>query len=148
MPVVVTGAERPLGAAIVAALLAAGVPDLRAVVADRAAALAGATRGVRVSVTDLDDVERLAAACTGAHTVVHLALRPAQTLPLLLDAVEDTGVARLVVVTTAPDAQVAGRLLRATAYDVVVVVAPSLDVVDPGVVDAVLAADRRPGPVS
>lgn len=104
MPVVVTGADRPLGGALVLALLERGVPDLRAVVRDRAYAPALRAAGVRVSVGDLSDPLRLGAVLEGAHTVVHLDIgpdgrgKPLDTWEWLLDAAEDTGLHRIVTV--------------------------------------------------
>jgi uncharacterized protein YbjT (DUF2867 family) len=146
MPVVVTGADRPLGRALVRHLAAAGVPDLRAVVRDphRAAPLRAAD--ARVSVGDLSDPLRLGAVLEGAYTVVHLDAgpdgggSPLDTWDWLLDAAEDTGLRRIVTVlppgTAAPE----------SPYETVVVpgpeTAPDADP-DPALVAALAAADRR-----
>lgn len=140
MPVVVTGADAPLGAAVVAAFLAAageGEPvELRATVRDRGAAAELIAAGVRTAVSGLDDPLRLGAVFEGAHTVVHLD-DPAGSWDLLLEAAEDTGVRRLVAVL-GPDAPVPA----APAYDLVVLrVAPGTP--DAAVAAAVVAADRR-----
>ena len=137
MPVVVTGADGPLGAAVVAAFLACGEEiELRATVRDRAAVAPLVAAGVRTAVSDLVDPLRLGAVLEGAHTVVHLD-DPAGTWELLLDAAEDTGVRRLVTVlppgAAAPDAG---------PYELVVL-RDAPDAPDAALVAAVLAADRR-----
>ena len=140
MPVVVTGADAPLGAAVVVAFLAAageGEPvELRATVRDRGAAAELIAAGVRTAVSGLDDPLRLGAVFEGAHTVVHLD-DPAGSWDLLLEAAEDTGVRRLVAVV-GPDAPVPA----APAYDLVVLRVPP-GTPDAAVAAAVVAADRR-----
>ncbi|WTW97419.1 NAD(P)H-binding protein [Streptomycetaceae bacterium NBC_01309] len=151
MPVVVIGADRPLGAALVLALVDLGVPDLRAVVRDRSHAPALRAAGVRVSVGDLSDPLRLGAVLEGAHTVVHLDAGPEgsggplDTWDWLLEAAEDTGLAR--IVTVVEDDRV---LPDQGGYDVVFL--PSgvtrssggtTDAVDPALVSALIEADRR-----
>ncbi|NUU23421.1 MAG: NAD(P)H-binding protein, partial [Streptomycetaceae bacterium] len=107
MPVVVTGADQPLGRALALALAERGVPDVRAVVRDRGAAPALRTAGVRVSVGDLSDPLRIGAVLEGAHTVVHLdgsdtggtpGGGPLATWEWLVEAAEGTGLRRIVTV--------------------------------------------------
>ncbi|MDI2128269.1 SDR family oxidoreductase [Yinghuangia seranimata] len=149
MPVVVTGAGTPLGRALALALVERGVPDVRAVVRDPAAAAALRVAGVRVSVGDLSDPLRLGAVLEDAHTVVHLDAGPdgrggpLDTWEWLLDAAEDTGLRR--VVTALPDDVPAPA---AGGYELVVVrtgttgPGPEHDV-DQRVLAALLEADRR-----
>lgn len=104
MPVVVTGAHLPLGRALVLVLAERGVPDLRAVAADRVGAAPLRAAGVRVAVGDLSDPLRLGAVLEGAHTVVHLdggpegGGSPLDTWAWLLEAAEGTGLRRIVTV--------------------------------------------------
>jgi NAD(P)H dehydrogenase (quinone) len=158
MPVVVTGADRALGRAVVDALLAAGAAEVRATVRDRSVVAGLVAAGVRTAVSDLVDPLRFGAVLEGAHTVVHLdADAPQDSWQLLLEAVEDTGVRRLLTVVVGGTNQVsgwgedagsgedAGRAAAPPgtgAYDVVVVRAASW-APDPAVVAALLAADRR-----
>lgn len=142
MPVVVTGADSPLGAAVVAAFLAAARAgdevELRATVRDRGAVAALVAAGVRAAVSDLDDPQRFGAVLEGAHTVVHLD-DPLATWGLLLDAAEDTGLLRVVTVL-GPDAPPP----EAPDYELVVLRAAAGVPVD-AVAAAVLVADRRVG---
>ncbi|MEU8133048.1 NAD(P)H-binding protein [Streptodolium elevatio] len=151
MPVVVIGADRPLGGALVLALVELGVPDLRAVVRDRAYAPALRAAGVRVSVGDLSDPLRLGAVLEGAHTVVHLDTGPEgsggplDTWDWLLEAAEDTGLTRIVTVVEderiSPDrggydvVLLPGRITRSCGG--------ATDAVDPALVSALIEADRR-----
>ncbi len=115
MPVVVTGADGPLGAAVLAAFLAgADRVELRATVRDRGAVGALVAAGVRTAVSDLEDPTRFGAVLEGAHTVVHLD-DPLATWDFLLDAAEDTGLVRVVTVLD-PSA----RAPDAPGYDLVV----------------------------
>lgn len=127
MPVVVTGGDAPMGRAVLAALRAEGVPDLRATVATRAAQRELVAAGVRTALVDWSavDLERLGGVLTGAHTVVHLAAAP---LAVVEAAAEGTGVQRVVLVADGP--------APASVLDVVVV--PPGD----AAVAGVLAADR------
>ena len=166
MPVVVTGADQPLGLAVVGALLAAGATEVRATVRDRAAVPGLVGRGVRTAVSDLVDPLRFGAVLEGAHTVIHLdgghpggshsagavagATReadrdPAGTGPggeptgswdLLLEAAEDTGVRRLVTVCRP------GVDPPPCPYHLIVVRAPSYRP-EPELVAALVEADRR-----
>ncbi len=133
MPVVVTAAETPLGRLVVARLLADGA-EVRAIVERATDDL-----GVPTSLTKWDDGERLGAVLEGAHTVVHLA--SLKRIPDLLDAAEDSGLRRIVVVTR--DAVAA---LDGVPYEVVVVPDTrrrfrSADL--EALADAVVEADRR-----
>jgi hypothetical protein len=140
MPVVVTGADSPLGAAVVAAFLAAAPAgeqvELRATVRDRSAAAPLVAAGVRTAVSGLDDPLRLGAVFEAAHTVVHLD-DPAGTWDLLLEAAEDTGVRRLLTVLPpgAPEPE-------AGPYELVVL-RPAEGTPERTVAAALVAADRR-----
>lgn len=147
MPVVVTGAGLPLGRALLAALADQGVPDLRAVVRDRADAAALRVAGIRVSVGDLSDPLRLGAVLEGAHTVVHLDAgpdgggSPMDTWEWLLDAAEDTGLHR--IVTVVPQGS---RMPESSLYDTVFLVGeitPPTGTAAPGLVAELVAADHR-----
>jgi nucleoside-diphosphate-sugar epimerase len=154
VPVVVTGADQPLGAAVVDALLAAGAGaagggvggvEVRATVRDRSAVPGLVRRGVRTAVSDLVDPQRFGAVLEGAHTVIHLDAAdpdgrgpgPVGTWDLLLDAAEDTGLRRVVTVcgpgTPVPEAG---------PYHLVVVRAAGYRPV-PALVAALVEADRR-----
>lgn len=129
MPVVVTGGDEPLGAAVLAALQGTG--ELRAVVSTRSAQRALVQVGVRAALVGLDDVDTLAAVMTGAHTVVHAAgPEPADTLPAVREAAGRVRVVRVVVVSA------------------VAVERPGLVVVAPGpdaVAEVLRADDRQEG---
>ena len=144
---VVTGADQPLGRAVVAALLAAGAAEVRATVRDRSTVRALMERGVRTAVTDLVDPLRFGAVIEGAHTVIHLdGVEPVRSWDLLLDAAEGTGVRRLVTVC----APVADLPPAASGYQVVVVLT-AFPASDPGpgaepppdLVRALVEADSR-----
>ncbi|WP_267594408.1 NAD(P)H-binding protein [Carbonactinospora thermoautotrophica] len=138
MPVVVTGADRPLGRAVVAALLRAGAAEVRATVRSRAAVADLAVLGVRVAVSDLVDPLRLGAVLEGAHTVIHLD-DPAATWDYLLEAAEDTGLRRIVTVG-APGAGPPDP----GSYDLVLVRC-AVHEPAPALVNALVAADQRRG---
>jgi uncharacterized protein YbjT (DUF2867 family) len=131
VPVVVTGADTPLGAAVVAALRGAGV-EVRATVRTRVAA---ASLPPPVAVMDLSDPLRFGAVLEGAHTLVHLDPAP---LDHVVEAAEDTSLRRLVLVRPSggPAADVDEPL------EVVLVEGDPLTA-DPAVVSAVVEADRR-----
>ena len=94
---VVTGADRPLGRAVVETLLARGVPEVRATVRARARVPELIGMGVRTAVTDLVDPQRFGAVLEGAHTVIHLDPEdPLDSWDLLLEAAADTGLRRIV----------------------------------------------------
>jgi len=115
VPVVVTGADTPLGRAVVDALLAGEAGEVRATVRDRAAVQSLAALGVPAAVTDLEDAMRFGAVLEGAHTVIHLD-DPLGTWDLLLDAAEETGLRRIVTVLPG-----AAALPDAGGYDLAVV---------------------------
>jgi uncharacterized protein YbjT (DUF2867 family) len=120
VPVVVTGADTPLGAAVVDRLVGRGL-DLRATVDTREQVAALVARGVRTAVSDLVDTERFGAVIEGAHTVVHLRGGVASAhlgLDDVVAALPDSGVARVVV--TAPLGADIPAGLRSAGVDVVV----------------------------
>lgn len=136
MPVVVTGADGVLGRALVDALLGSGPVEVRATVRTPSAARELIELGVKTAVSDLLDPERLGAVLEGAHTVVHLhGAEPLDTLELLLDAAEDTGLRRIITVTS-------GHLPPPgpTPEGVEIVVLPAGS---PTLVADLVAADRR-----
>lgn len=131
MPVVVTAAETPLGRLVVRRLVADGA-EVRAVVEKPAEDL-----GVPTALATWNDPERLGAVLEGAHTVVHLAA--ASRFGDLLDAAEDSGVRRLVVL---------GRPPRAEGYEVIAVPDTRRRFRTPpetldALADALVEADRR-----
>lgn len=135
MPVVVTGAESPLGRLVVARLRADGA-EVRAVVGSETDDL-----GVPTANAAWNDAERLGAVLEGAHTVVHLAGE--RRVPDLLRAAVDSGLRRVVVVTRAAIAALDG-----VPYEVVVVPDTRRRWRTPpgaleALADAVVAADRR-----
>lgn len=123
MPVVVTGADEPVGRGVVLALAGRGY-DVRATVRRASAVPELVARGVRTATWDEGhDVERLGAVVEAAHTVIHLRGGARDTLfslPDVLAAVEDSGVRR--IVTLAPLDRSDGELeaLRRSSYDAVV----------------------------
>lgn len=106
MPVLVTGAEQGLGAAVTQQLLASGGElraflDATAVGTDTAAALRG--RGCKVAVGELDDEGHLEAALAQVHTVAHCVVGPLEdpvaqvaNAATLASALLGAGVRRLV----------------------------------------------------
>lgn len=154
MPVVVTGADEPLGALVVDRLVGPGL-DLRATVSTRAAVAALVARGVKTAVSDLRDTERFGAVLEGAHTVIHLLglLAAVETLSDVVAALPDSGVERVVTVAPMGRDHAALRELRDTGVDVVLlrVVAlpggrPVSGAVRPDdLADALVAADRLRG---
>lgn len=137
MPVVVTGADLPRGRAVVEALLAAGVPEVRALVGSREAQRDLVARGVRTSRVGVDDPAGLAAVLLGAHTLVHLdgdAALLAGALPagaLAAGALAGSGLRRVVLLQASPE------LRHQPGLEVVIVQD------GPGLADAVLEADGR-----
>lgn len=99
MPVVITGADTPIGERVVAALEGQGL-DLRATVDDRGRVDDLVARGVKTAVSDLVDTERFGAVVEGAHTVIHLRGGSADAaldgISDVLAALPDSGVARVV----------------------------------------------------
>ena len=140
MPVVLTGAHTALGRAVLGALRAAGVPEIRATVPDPAAAAAIRALGVPTAVSDLSDPLTTGAVLEGAHTVVHLD-NPAQTFGWLRDAAEGTSVRRVVTVVREGAEPPVG-----TGSDPWELLVLTGDVrrADPALVAAILAADQRP----
>ncbi len=103
MPVVVLCGQTLLGLALVRELIAAGEPDVRVVVPDRAARWPLAEAGARVAVSELADAERLGAVLEGADTVLLLEVAdggeaPAAGLRDVLAAAEGSSVRRIVAV--------------------------------------------------
>ncbi|GCD95087.1 NAD(P)H-binding protein [Embleya hyalina] len=150
MPVVVTGADQPLGRAVALELALSG-GEVRATVRDRTAAGALRAAGVRVAVSDLSDPLRLGAVLAGAHTVLHLDRgpdgrgSPADTWEWFLEAVEGTDVQRIVtVLPQPPPASLPGE------YELIVRPFPAEAVDRPGfaaptLIRALVEADRRAG---
>ena len=99
VPVVVTGADTPVGALVLDRLAGRGL-DLRATVDDREAVRPLVDRGVRTAVSDLVDTERFGAVVEGAHTVIHLrggnATAMLDGIPDVLAALPESGVERVV----------------------------------------------------
>lgn len=126
MPVVVTGADSPIGELVLDALVGSGL-DLRATVEHRRSVADLVARGVKTAVSDLVDTERFGAVLEGAHTVIHL--RGAEVDDLLdgvadiLAAAPDSGVRRIVTlagVGGAHDSHPGLRALESSEYDTVV----------------------------
>ncbi|MFI6582005.1 NAD(P)H-binding protein [Embleya sp. NPDC050493] len=152
MPVVVTGADQPLGRAV-ALELAASDGEVRATVRDRGAVGALRAAGIRVAVSDLCDPGRLGAVLEGAHTVLHLDRgeggdgSPGDTWEWLLEAAEGTDLQRIVTVlpqpTTLPLAQEGER-----EYELIIRQLPAggsdrPGYPDPALVHELVEADRR-----
>jgi hypothetical protein len=131
MPVVVTGADEPLGRGVVDALTGRGY-DLRATVryGGPVAELVGL--GVKTATwDDGDDVSRLGAVLEGAHTVVHVRGGARDTLFTLgdvLDAAEDSGVRRIVTLAPLDRTDQELERLRHSGYDAVVFLVGAVDV--------------------
>lgn len=148
MPVVVTGADQPLGRAVAFELAASGA-EVRATVRDPGAVGALRAAGLRVSVGDLSDPLRLGAVLEGAHTVLHLdrgadgAGSPGDTWEWLLEAAEGTDLQRIVTVLPHPP-----TLSHARGYELIIRRLPTGDAEGPGYPDPALVrelveADRR-----
>ncbi|WP_406282519.1 NAD(P)H-binding protein [Embleya sp. NBC_00896] len=148
MPVVVTGADQPLGRAVALELAAMG-GEVRATVRTRAAVGALRAAGIRVAVSDLSDPQRLGAVLEGAHTVLHLDRgpegldSPGDTWEWLLEAAEGTDVHRIVTVLP----QAPSRIL-VQGYELIVRQLPVEAADQPGYPDRALVrelveADRR-----
>lgn len=123
MPVVVTGADTPIGELVVGRLAGQGL-DLRATVDDRDAVRPLVDRGVRTAVSDLGDAERFGAVVEEAHTVVHLrgggAGQILDGVPDVLAALPESGVARIVTLAPLGSAHPSLALLDAAEVDTVV----------------------------
>jgi uncharacterized protein YbjT (DUF2867 family) len=124
LPVVVTGADTPLGALVMDRLIGPGL-DLRATVDRRDAVQPLVDRGVKTAVSDLVDTERFGAVLENAHTVIHLrgggSGQMLSGIPDVIAALPDSGVER--IVTLAPltmPMHPSLDALRATGLDVVV----------------------------
>jgi uncharacterized protein YbjT (DUF2867 family) len=124
LPVVVTGADTPLGALVIDRLVGAGL-DLRATVESRDSVQPLVDRGVKTAVSDLVDTERFGAVIENAHTVIHLrggnagAIRAG--IPDVLAALPDSGVERVVTLSGfGLEGHPSLDLLRASGLDVVV----------------------------
>ena len=135
VPVVVTGADTPLGTAVVEVLRGDGA-EVRATVRTRAAA---AQVPRPVAVMDLSDPLRFGAVLEGAHTVVHLDPAP---MHWVVEAAEDTSVRRLVLIR--PVGMPGPDVSAATTEGLeVVVLAGDVSRVDPVLVRSIVEADRR-----
>ena len=127
MPVVVTGADEPLGALVIDRLAPTGI-ELRATVDDREAVAPLVARGVKTAVSDLVDTERFGAVLEGVHTVLHLRGAGDGTLggrclagvSDVVAALPESGVRR--VVTLAPPTGGEGELATLEAADIDTVV--------------------------
>jgi len=140
MPVVLTGAGTTLGRAVLSALRAAGVPEIRATVPDAAAAAVSRSAGVPTAVSDLSDPLTTGAVLEGAHTIVHLH-EPELTYGWLRDAAEGTSVRRVVMVLP-PGAEPPTSAGGSESWEVVVLTG-DVGAADPELVAAILAADQR-----
>jgi uncharacterized protein YbjT (DUF2867 family) len=99
VPVVVTGADTPLGRLVIARLVGHGL-DLRATVDSRDEVEPLVAQRVKTAVSDLRDTERFGGVVEGAHTVIHLRGVSAGAIlagiPDVLAALPDSGVERIV----------------------------------------------------
>lgn len=154
MPVVVTGADEPVGALVVDRLVGQGL-DLRATVSSREAVAPLVARGVKTAVSDLQDTERFGAVLEGAHTVVHVRglLSAVDSLPDVVSALPESGVARVVTVAALGRTHTALEELRGAGVDVVLLRVVGLPGPRPvsgavrpdDLADALVAADRLRG---
>ncbi len=124
MPVVVTGADTPLGRLVIARLVGHGL-DLRATVDSRDAVAPLVAHRVKTAVSDLHDTERFGGVVEGAHTVIHLRGVSAGVMlagiPDVLAALPGSGVERIVTLTGfGLEGHPALDQLRASGLDVVV----------------------------
>jgi uncharacterized protein YbjT (DUF2867 family) len=113
MPVIVVGADTPLGEAIVAALLSRG-GEIRAFATDPDRAALLRRRGAKVAVGDLSDGSHVGAAASNAFTVViveqsvfdgrqySFAADPAGVQETWVRAIVDSGVQRAIWVGNPP----------------------------------------------
>ncbi|MET7298724.1 NAD(P)H-binding protein [Embleya sp. NPDC005575] len=152
MPVVVTGADQPLGRAVALELAASG-GEVRATVRDRGAVGALRAAGIRVAVSDLCDPARLGAVLEGAHTVVHLDRgadgdgSPGDTWGWLLEAAEGTDLQRIVTVLPQPPTRPRAREGE-WGYELIIRQLPAGGAdrpgyPDPALVHELVEADRR-----
>jgi uncharacterized protein YbjT (DUF2867 family) len=102
VPVVVTGADTPIGRLVVRRLSGHGL-DLRATVDSRDDVAPLVAAGVKTAVSDLVDTERFGGVVEGAHTVIHLrggnAFVMPQGIPDVLAALPNSGVERVVTLS-------------------------------------------------
>jgi uncharacterized protein YbjT (DUF2867 family) len=136
VPVVVTGADTPLGRLVIDRLTGGGL-DLRATVDTRDAVQPLVDRGVKTAVSDLVDTERFGAVVENAHTVIHLrgisATDVLRGVPDVLAALPESGVERIVTLSGfGAESHPALAALRESGLDVVllrvgVVLAPLSD---------------------
>ena len=124
MPVVVTGADTPLGALVINRLVGGGL-DLRATVDSRELVQPLVDRRVKTAVSDLVDTERFGAVVEGAHTVIHLrgggAVDILAGIDDVLAALPDSGVERIVTLSGfGLEEHPALAALRGSGLDVVV----------------------------
>ncbi|MFE2866035.1 NAD(P)H-binding protein [Embleya sp. NPDC059259] len=152
MPVVVTGADQPLGRAV-ALELADSAGEVRATVRDRGAVGALRAAGIRVAVSDLCDPGRLGAVLEGAHTVLHLDRgaggdgSPGDTWEWLLEAAEGTDLQRIITVLPQPPTLPLPRAGE-REYELIIRQLPPGGAdrpgyPDPALVHELVAADRR-----
>jgi hypothetical protein len=154
VPVVVTGADEPVGALVLDRLVGQGL-DLRATVTARGAVAPLVARGVKTAVSDLVDTERFGAVIEDAHTVIHVRglLSAVETLPDVVAALPDSGVARVVTLAPTGRDHPALGLLRSAGVDVVLLRVSGLAGGRPvsgairsdDLADALVAADRLRG---
>jgi len=107
MPVVVVGADTPLGARVVAAL-AGRAGEIRAFVSDEAAGAALRERGLKVAVGDVSDASHVGAAALGCFAAVlveacttdgralDFAADPAAVIDAWAGALSEAGVRRII----------------------------------------------------
>jgi nucleoside-diphosphate-sugar epimerase len=124
VPVVVTGADTPLGRLVMARLVGQGL-DLRATVDSREAVGPLVAHRVKTAVSDLHDTERFGGVVEGAHTVIHLRGVSSGAMlagvPDVLAALPDSGVERIVTLAgLGLGRHPALDQLRASGLDVVV----------------------------
>jgi uncharacterized protein YbjT (DUF2867 family) len=124
LPVVVTGADTPIGRIVVGRLVGQGL-DLRATVDSRDAVRPLVDAGVKTAVSDLVDTERFGGVVEGAHTVIHLRGVSAHLVlggvPDVVAALPDSGVRRIVTLGGfGHEGHPSLAALRATGLDVVV----------------------------
>lgn len=161
MPVVVSGADQPLGRAVVLALLDTAA-EVRATVTERAAVSELVGLGVRTAVCDITDPYRFGAVLEDAHTLVHCAwpentseqprvddpsepvshqvsAEPLDTMADVLAAADGSGLRRIVTVSS-PDHLIPERVPYELVVVRTIVRAPT-----PELVGALVDADRRRG---
>lgn len=152
MPVLVVGGATPFGHRLIEALLATG-GQVRAYLQAPDEELRA--NGVHVAVGNIDDVERLEAACAQVHTLIHLTgaaagRRPAdeaEALEVTAIAAHAADVVRVVVLTPAETRGRAARevevgLRRLDGKDVEVVTVPTEASME-ATIEALLTADAR-----